>query len=130
MSRKYLSKEGQAQIDPSKGRTLETSKDKVVEYPKEAPVDLSTEQLAIYVAEELNKLKVSLSSYELLRVPTIRNVVLGAYNANLVSQDILVSESVNKASSSQPIKGQNQIHNQVYTPPGDKGKEKDKNQVA
>lgn len=103
VSKQYLSKEGQTQMDMLKGKNVEVGKDKVVEIPREAAANLSEEKLAVYVAEELKKLKVSLSSFELLRVPTIRNAVLGAYSANSISQDKSFSESVNKASSSQSI---------------------------
>lgn len=65
---------------------------------------MSIEQLTAYVVEEIKKLKVSLSAFELLRVPTIRNVVLGAYNTNSVSQDKMVSGTTNKVSSSQVLK--------------------------
>lgn len=43
--KKYLSKEGQAQVGTSKGKSADASKEKVVEYFREAPIDMSMEQL-------------------------------------------------------------------------------------
>lgn len=117
VSKQYFSKEEQAHMYLSKGRSVEESKDRVVDYPKETPANLSEEQLAIYVTEELTKLKVSLYVFELLRVPTIRNAVLGTYNKNYISQDRSVSESINKVSSSQTVGRKNQTYNQVHVPP-------------
>lgn len=114
----------------SKGRNVEASKDRVMDNPKETLANLNEEQLSIYVAEEIKKLKVSLSTFDLLRVPSIRNAKLGAYNVNFVSQEKSGSESVNRVSSSQIVGRKNQTHNQVHVPPRDKGKEKDRTQVA
>lgn len=56
------------------------------------------------MVEELKKLKVSLSAFELLRVPSIQNGVLGAYSTNVILQDKTTSDIVSKVSSSQVLK--------------------------
>lgn len=83
-----------------------------------------------YVAEEFKKLKVNLSAFELLRFPAIRKAVLGTYDANSKLLDKSSGEHVGQTSSSQPVSAQNQTQNRTNIPPGDKGKEKDKTQVA
>lgn len=75
-------------------------------HPKDFHVDMSMEQLGDYVVEELKKIKVCLSAFELLRVPTIRNTVLGAFKENVVPQGRPGNEAVGKTSSSQVPKDQ------------------------
>lgn len=65
---------------------MDEGKEKLVNHPKDFHTDMNMEQLSDFVAEELNKLKVSLFAFELLRVPTIKNAVLGSFRPNLAPQ--------------------------------------------
>lgn len=90
-----------------------------------------------YVVEEVKKVKVNLSAFELLRVPMIRSVVLGSLGENISlksSQDAtikkvgfsepVVKEMIGKNHSSQPARHLvNQLEkDKVQAQPEDKGK--------
>lgn len=130
VSKQYLSKDRQAQAEPQKEKIVQAGKDKVEEPPKEVFIDMSEEQMASYVAEEFKKLKVNLSAFELLRFPAIRKAVLSTYDANSKTSDKPYGEHVSRTSSFQPVNTQSQTQNKTNPPPGDRGKEKDRTQVA
>lgn len=72
--------------DANKGGSIESSRDELIVSSKGNYSTMTTEKIGEYVVRELKKLKVSLSAHELLKDPTIRGVVLGSLEKDMLTK--------------------------------------------